>query len=103
MTIFEPWTLITDYLLAGLAGWLAWRLHRRVPADNTAARWWSRTLVLTAVSAFVGGSSHGFGPNLPAPLAAAWWRATLLTLSLVAAAMSLSLVHELASPARRRS
>jgi hypothetical protein len=102
MTIYEPWTLITDYLLAALAAWLAWRLHRNVPADNSAAHWWGRTLALTAVSAFIGGTSHGFGPNPPAPASALLWAATLLTLSLVAAAMALGLVHELVPPERRR-
>jgi hypothetical protein len=102
MTIYEPATLLTDYLLTALGGWLAWRLHRRLPADNEAARWWGRALALIAAAAFVGGSSHGFGPNLPPAAAAALKTATLLTLSLVAAAMTLSLVYELAVPERRR-
>ena len=103
MSISEPATLLTDYLLAVFAGGLAWRLHRTIPTASTAAHWWGRALALTMASAFVGGSSHGFGPNLPAPVAGALWTATLLSLSLVAAAMALSLVHELVAPERRRS
>lgn len=102
MTIHEPSTLLTDYLLAGLAGWLAWRLSAGVRAIVPATRWWSRTLALTAVSAFVGGSYHGFGPNFPAGVAGTWWTAVLLIISLVSATLSMGLVHELVAPARQR-
>ena len=96
MTVSEPATLLTDYLLAVLAGWLGWRLHRSRPATNRAAHWWSRALWLTALSAFTGGSYHGFAPNFPTAVAAIWWMITLLILSLVSAAMAMSLLHELA-------
>lgn len=102
MTIHEPATLATDLLLAVLGGWLAWRLRRRMPAANLAAHWWSRTLALTAVSAFVGGTYHGFAPDFPAAFGAAWWIATLFSISLLAAAMAMSLLHELVPPAGQR-
>jgi MFS family permease len=95
MTLYEPTTLLTDCLLAALAGWFAWRLHRQRPAANLAQRWWSRTLGLTAVSALVGGTSHGFGPNFPPAVADAWWLATLLVIFLISAAMAMSLLHEI--------
>lgn len=102
MTIHEPATLGTDLLLAVLGGWLAWRLRRRMPAANLAARWWSRTLTLTAVSAFIGGLYHGFAPNFPDALRATWWIVTLFTISLLAAAMAMSLLHELVPPPGQR-
>ncbi len=95
MTLFEPATLITDYLLGGLAGGLAWRLHRFTPPANRARRWMLVTLLLTAASAFAGGTSHGFGPNLSPLWAAAWWGLTLATIHLVSAALALSWLHEL--------
>jgi hypothetical protein len=49
MTIYEPSTLLTDYLLTALGGWLACRLHRRLPADNEAARWWGNSCSISAV------------------------------------------------------
>lgn len=102
MTIHEPATLATDLLLAALGGWLAWQVHRRMPAANLAAHWWSRTLALTAVSAFVGGTYHGFAPNSPDALGAVWWIATLFIISMTAAAMALSLLHALVPPAGQR-
>lgn len=102
MTIYEPWTVTTDYLLAGVGGWLAWRVRRRVATDNAAARWWGRALGLAAISAMVGGTYHGLGPNLPPAVARGIWLLTLWIISLTGAAMSLSLVHEMAPPAHRR-
>jgi hypothetical protein len=101
MTIHEPATLLTDCLLAALAGWLGWRLRRARAAGNQAARWWSLALGLTALSALVGGFYHGFGPNFPA-IAGPWWTLTLLVICLVSAAMAMSLLHEIVPAARRR-
>lgn len=114
MNIHEPATLVTDVLLAALAGWCAWRLARQQPAANRPARrfdglkapslsrgWWSGALALTAASAFVGGLYHGLAPNFPT-LAGAWWKLTLLLLGLVSAAMALALAHEWAPASLRR-
>jgi|CXWL01.1.fsa_nt_gi hypothetical protein len=102
MIIHEPATLLTDYLLAGLAAGLAWRLHRSRSATNLAAQWWSRALGLTALSAFVGGSYHGFAPDFPTPVASAWWLITLWIISLLSAGMAMILLHELAPAGNQR-
>jgi hypothetical protein len=102
MTVYEPSTLLTDVLLGALAAGLGWRLHRSPATTRPAVRWWSRTLVLTAVSAFVGGTYHGFAPNFPDALRATWWTVTLFIVSLLAAAMALSLLHEFVAPAGQR-
>ncbi len=103
MSIHEPATLLTDYLVAALAGGLGWRLHWRCPATNLAARWWSRALGLTALSAFIGGSYHGFAPNFSPLVADAWWLGTLLIITLLSAAMALSLLHEIVPVERQPS
>lgn len=97
LNLYEPATFLTDCLLAGLALFLAWRLRAAAPA----VRWWRRTFGLTAASAFVGGTYHGFGPNFPAALQSTWWLVTLWTISGVSACLAMSLLHELA-PARRQ-
>lgn len=103
MSVHEPATLLTDYLLAVLAGWLAWRLHRAIPGAIPPARlWWIRALGLTAISAFVGGSYHGFAPNFSSDVTELWWIATLLIISLLSAVMALSLLHELRPTGRRQ-
>ena len=102
MTIYEPATLLTDLLLAALASGLAWRLKSHAHAGATAMGWWSGALGLTALSALVGGSYHGFAPNLPPAIADAWWLATLLIIGALSAVMALSLMHELVPPGRRK-
>jgi len=96
VTVHEPFTLLTDLLLAALAGWLAWQLHPPRLSGSPAVRWWSRALGLTAVSALVGGTYHGFGPNVATELSALWWIATLQIISLLSAVMAAGLLAEIA-------
>lgn len=98
VNLHEPATFLTDCLLAGLALGLAWRLRAAAPA----VQWWRRTLGLTAASAFVGGTYHGFAPNFGPTLQSAWWLATLWIISGVSACLALGLMHELAPPPRWR-
>ena len=81
MAISEPSTLITDFLLGGLAGLLAWGLFQ----ENVTRRWkaihyWAAALAATAVASFTGGTYHGFGPAMAASSAAALWKVTTLAM-----------------------
>ena len=102
MIIHESATLLTDYLLALLGGCLAWRLHRRIDSDQPAVRWWIRALVAMSVSAFVGGSYHGFAPNLAAGLAAVWWRFVLVLVCAIGLCLGASLIREIVPVNRQR-
>ena len=99
MTIHEPATLITDYLLGLLGAWCGWQLGRHA---NPSHLCWSRALWLMAAAAWMGGTHHGFGPALGEWMSEALWRATLLLISLTSVAMSLTLVRELAPASQRR-
>lgn len=88
-------------MLAALSLWLAGRL-RRANSTGPAAQWLVRVLALTALSALVGGSYHGFAPNFPSAAANLWWMATLLIITLLSAALSLSLLHEILPADRQR-
>jgi hypothetical protein len=100
MTLYEPATLITDYLLALVA--LACGLLLRRNNPGLSRRWFARAMLLSAFSAFVGGSYHGFAPNFGPELQEIWWRLVLIILNLVSAALALSLMHEVA-PTRRQA
>ena len=102
MTIHEPSTLLTDYMLAALGAVCGWRLHRSGSAANVSRRWWSRAMWCSGVGAWIGGSYHGFGPMLSTAWSDALWSATLVVLCLTSAAMALALVHEVAPAAQRR-
>jgi hypothetical protein len=95
MTIHEPATLATDLLLAGLGGWLAWRLRRKVTPDNRAAVWWCAALGAMALSALVGGLYHGFAPNFSTAVDGAWWRLVLALICGMGLTMEVSLIHEI--------
>jgi hypothetical protein len=99
MTIHEPATLLTDYLLTALGVWLAWRLKRGSSIHIPAVRWWYWALLSLALSAFVGGSYHGFAPNLPTAADEIWWRLVLWIICLIGFTMGSALICELAPQA----
>ena len=78
MTITEPMTLVTDYLLAAVSAWLAWRLRGRQPR---ARHWWSIAFGSLALGALLGGTWHGLVQD------ALLWKATLLSVGVASFAM----------------
>jgi len=93
VAISEPSTLITDYLLGGLAGLLAWGLFQ----ENVTRRWkaiqyWAAALAATAAASFTGGTYHGFGPAMAVPSAAALWKVTTLTMGVASFLLAASVV-----------
>ena len=102
MTIHEPATLITDYMLAAFGAVCGWRLLRSAGAVNLSRRWWSRALWCSGFGAWIGGSYHGFGPMLSSAWSDALWSTTLVVLCLTSAAMAMALVHDIAPAAHRR-
>ncbi|HTB64284.1 MAG TPA: hypothetical protein VK737_11935 [Opitutales bacterium] len=100
--IHEPATLLTDYAISVTGFYLGWRLRKRLQPGQTAARWWSWSLILTAASSVLGGSDHGFGPDLPPAADHALWLASLIGLNLMSATMLVSLLYEIEKPERRR-
>ena len=103
VNIHEPATLLTDYLLAALGGGLAWRLRSQTSSGNLAARWWIRALLAMSISAFAGGSYHGFAPNFPPALAAVWWKSVLILVCATGFCMAFSLIREIGPQSRQRA
>jgi len=72
MTIHEPMTMATDYLLA-LAGFIfAARLWTRFRA-------WSLAFLFTGLAAAFGGTSHGLGPELLVFWQVVLWKLTVFS------------------------
>jgi len=77
--INEPMTLLTDYALAGTCAWLGWRLSRST-GGHASRRLWAAAFLAVAVSAFAGGSYHGFAPLLGGLVAGLLWKFTVVTI-----------------------
>jgi len=86
MTITEPMTLFTDYALAGVTGWLSWRLWAAREA-HAARRLWSIAFGALALAALAGGSNHGFALLLPETALAALWKVTVLSVGIASFGM----------------
>jgi hypothetical protein len=78
MTIAEPMTVATDYLLAAVTAWLAWRLRG---SWQHSRRWWAVAFGALALGAFLGGTWHGFLQNT------ILWKATLLAIGVASFGM----------------
>jgi hypothetical protein len=80
MTIHEPMTLATDYLLAVACGGFSLLLFRM---KSAATGWWSIAFAAVALAALVGGTYHGFPSLYPGAL----WKATLVAAGAASCAM----------------
>jgi hypothetical protein len=69
---------ISDFLLAGFSGALAWHLQFRPTEMPRTRRWFAIVLWAIAVSSFLGAISHGFIPEENGKLGALLWRSTLM-------------------------
>jgi len=74
MTITEPATLITDYLLAAFTAALAWRLLKQFRTTGVRSKyWWAAAFAASALASFTGGTVHGFSAVLSRSITDALW------------------------------
>ena len=104
MTINEPATLITDYLLAAFTALLARRLFGAARETGSSARWWwAVAFAATAVSGVTGGTVHGFRDALGLGVTAPLWIVTIEGLLVAAfAVIRAALLISPLSPAAQR-
>ena len=102
MSISEPSTLITDYMLGVLTAALAWRLfvHNRTRRQKAIGSW-GAALTAVGFSSVVGGTYHGLAPGLPAGIASALWKTTTVTMGVASLLLTLSAIQA-AFPERLR-
>lgn len=103
MTITEPMTMITDWLLTALCGVLGMRLLAAARAAGARSQQLlAGAMLSTALAAFLGGVAHGFALYLGATSAAVIWKATVLSIGATALLFVTSAaVATLPPPARR--
>ena len=86
MTIAEPVTLLTDYALAGVTGWLAYLLFRGREGQRARVLW-ALAFAALALAAVLGGTWHGFSPALAEVAVLLVWKTTVLTVGIASFGM----------------
>ena len=84
MTITEPATLVTDYLLA-VAGIIFAILTFRLKSSHRAMVLWILAFTCSAIAAFAGGTVHGFRAHLGASLEKGLWDTAMIFIGATAA------------------
>ena len=86
MTVAEPVTLLTDYALTVVTGYLAWKLYQ-AHDKQVSRRCWVAGFAALALAALVGGTHHGFAPHFGPALLAATWKFTVYCVGIFGLAM----------------
>ena len=86
MTVAEPVTLLTDYALAAVTGYLAWKLYQ-AHERQVSRRCWAAGFGALALAALVGGTHHGFAHDFGPVLRVATWKLTVYCIGLFGLAM----------------
>lgn len=84
--IAEPMTLLTDYALAGVAGWLAWSLLRSREGQRSRSSW-ALAFAAIALGAALGGTWHGFAPRFPENAVLLLWKSTVFSIGIASFGM----------------
>jgi hypothetical protein len=82
----EPMTLVTDYILSGVTGWLGWQLWAAREAQAS-RRLWALAFAALALAALAGGSHHGYSLLLPESVLAALWKVTVFSVGIASFGM----------------
>jgi hypothetical protein len=82
LKIADPNTVLTDWILAALTAWLAWRLFRQaVWLKDRAIRLWVGAFCAVVGSAALGGMWHGFSAAIDPSFAPLLWTGAMVLAS----------------------
>lgn len=88
MTISEPTTMLTDYLITVICSWFGFRLLKDNWFEGSVARGlWGFGFLTIACAALTGGSFHGFRTHLSPTWLQALWNGTIFLIGLTAGTM----------------
>jgi hypothetical protein len=84
--IAEPMTMLTDYALAGVTGWLAWLLFRSSESQRSRSLW-ALAFAALALGGALGGTWHGFAPRFSENAVLLVWKATIFSIGIASFGM----------------
>jgi len=88
MTITEPTTMLTDYVLTAVSFFFAVRLRQTLnQREARSVKLWMIGFLLSALAAAVGGTFHGFTLYFTATVSKAMWNVTVFLLGACSAFM----------------
>lgn len=92
--IYEPMTVFTDLILAGMTAWFAWEIGQWYWERLLNVHWhFSRAFWMLALGALLGAVSHGIGPHLAAQVKAVIWKLTTVSIGLAAFFMLMAALY----------
>jgi hypothetical protein len=93
VTISEPMTLATDYLLGTLSEVCAvLLLKQNGTLRQTSIRLWAFALMAAAMGSYVGGTYHGFQHSLDPAVAAMLWKVTTISMGVASFLLLMSAI-----------
>ena len=92
--IYEPMTVITDLILAGITAWFAYEINSWYWERLMNVHWhFSRAFWMLALGALLGAISHGIGPHLDAGIKDILWRLTTISIGLASFFLLMAAFH----------
>ncbi|MEP6934887.1 MAG: hypothetical protein ABI988_13260, partial [Nitrospirota bacterium] len=104
MSLSEPTTMATDYVLVALCGFFAWRLWRD---GNGAAQvsvcFWAAGFACFGLASFAGGTFHGFSTLFSQAILQGLWKLTVYAIGLASFFLLTGTLSACIAPPARRS
>lgn len=103
MLFSEPTTMATDYALAVLCGFFAWRLWKVGWRDaQTSVCSWAAGFVCFGVASLAGGTFHGFSTLFSEPILQELWKLTVYAIGLASFFLLTGIFNACLGPSVRR-
>jgi hypothetical protein len=95
MTITEPMTMATDYLLAVICFGVSWKLLVTPERRDRSIVLWASALASTGLAALAGGTYHGFRTTMPSPADVVSWKITMIAIGLASFSFAGAIIQTL--------
>ena len=89
--LYEPTTTLTDYAIFLLGLYFSWKTYLVWESQGSLFHLlWGGSFLSVAISGFLGGTSHGFGPKFESVIKKILWRLTLIFVGITGLLLAMS-------------